>query len=257
VKAEAMVTTQRGAATKTPDLRKAIRVVDVTKRFGRVIALNGVDLSVEPGQVVALLGPNGAGKSTLTRIIATTVLPDAGTVSVWGRDVVSQSSDVRKLLGVTLSDERSWYWRLSGRQNLEFFAALYGYNREQARQQTHELLERVDLVAAADRRFNGYSAGMRARLSLARALLPNPPVLLLDEPTRSLDPVAAADFRDLIRALVEDEGTSVLLTTHNLHEAAALAGQVAVLVAGRIAGRADGGASASTLEDLLLTTMHT
>ena len=234
----------------------AVEVVGLTKRFGSVTALNGVDLTVKAGHVVALLGPNGAGKSTLTRILATLVLPDSGSASICGHDVVTRSAEVRNELGVTLSDERSWYWRLSGRQNLEFFAALYGYNRAGGRERTQELLELIDLADAADRRFDGYSAGMRARLSLARALLPDPPVLLLDEPTRSLDPVATAEFRRLVRDLVDEHDISVLLTTHNLHEAAALANEVVVLVGGRIRGHATHHATAEALEDLLLTAMQ-
>jgi ABC-2 type transport system ATP-binding protein len=234
----------------------AIHVDGVAKRFGPVQALSGVNLTVPQGEVVALLGPNGAGKSTLTRILSTLVLPDAGSARVCGHDIVAEPAKVRSALGVTLSDERSWYWRLTGRQNLEFFAALYGFSRTDARRRTQTLLELIDLPHAADRRIHGYSAGMKARLSLARALLPDPPVLLLDEPTRSLDPVATAEFRTLIRDLKRDRQISVLLTTHNLHEAAALADQVVVLVNGRIAGHTSGRATAEALETLLLGAMR-
>ncbi len=207
----------------------------VTKRFGSVTALDDVDLDVAAGEVVALLGANGAGKSTLLRILSTTVLPDEGTAWVAGHDVVAEPLAARRTLGVALGDERSWYWRLSGRHNLEFFAVLYGMGRRQARRRVEVLLREVGLSDAAERRFDGYSAGMRARLSLARALVAAPPVLLLDEPTRSLDPVAANEFRVLIKALAGEQGRAILFTSHDLHEAADTADRVALLSAGRVA----------------------
>lgn len=233
-------------------MQPVIEMCGVAKRFGHTVALDHVDLTVGPGELVALLGPNGAGKSTLTRILATIVLPDIGTAKVCGHDVVSQSARVRRSIGVTLSEERSWYWRLSGRRNLEFFAALYGFNRRDAAERSAALLHQLDLSEAADRRFDGYSAGMKARLSLARALLPDPPVLLLDEPTRSLDPVATAVFREVLRDLVQKQHKAVLLTTHDLHEAANLATRIVFLVKGRISNTAAGDTSAETLEKLLL-----
>ena len=182
----------------------AIHARGLTKRFGPVTALDGVDLDVGGGEVVALLGANGAGKSTLLRILSTTVLPDEGVAWVAGNDVVAEPLAARRALGVALGDERSWYWRLSGRQNLEFFAVLYGIRRKEARRRVQELLGEVGLNHAADRRFDGYSAGMRARLSLARALVASPPVILLDELTRSLDPVAVSDFRTQVRRLASE-----------------------------------------------------
>src|SRR4051812_13794316 len=172
-------------------------------------------MDVTPGTVVALLGPNGAGKSTLVRILATTVLPDKGSVSIMGHDVTTEAQKARDCLGLMLGNERSWYWRLNGRRNLEFFAALYGMSRAAATTRTDGLLRDVGLAEAADRRVGEYSSGMRARLALARALLREPPVLVLDEPTQNLDPVAAAKFRDIVLRLAEDRGSSVLLTTHN------------------------------------------
>lgn len=229
----------------------AIDVRGISKRFGSVDALLDVTLAVMPREVVGLLGPNGAGKSTLTRILATTVLPDAGVATVCGIDVVAEPARARHVLGVSLSDERSWYWRLSGRQNLRFFAALYGYGRKQSAERVSELLHRFDLDAAADRRFDGYSAGMKSKLSLARALLPDPPVLLLDEPTRSLDPIAAAEFRKIIVQLVEEHDKAVLLATHNLEEAALLSNRVAVLAGGRVVESTSARSSAETLALLL------
>ena len=212
-----------------------ISVAGLSKSFGSVSALRGIDLTVSRGEIVALLGPNGAGKTTLLRILGTTVLPDAGQASVVGYDVVSEAGAVRRRIGLMLGDERSWYWRLSGRENLEFFAILQGLSRRRARLRGAELLDDVGLTEAAERRFDGYSSGMRARLSLARALITNPPVLLLDEPSRNLDPSAAADFRATLQQFANQRGTAVLLATHNLHEAAAVAGRVVGLVRGRLA----------------------
>lgn len=234
----------------------AICIQGLTKRFGQMWALNGVDLSVAPGEILALLGHNGAGKSTLLRILATTVIPDGGSARVAGFDVVSEPEQVRRRLGITLGDERSWYWRLSGRKNLEFFATLYGFSRRQAAARVAELLDELELTYAADRRFDGYSTGMRMRLSLARAMLPDPPVLLLDEPTRSLDPVAAASFRDQVATLAHAQGKAILLTTHDLHEASALAHRIAVLTRGRIVGNTDSPVSATRLEQMLLTAVY-
>jgi ABC-2 type transport system ATP-binding protein len=228
-----------------------VRISGLEKCFGPVEALAGVDLTVPWGGVVALLGPNGAGKSTLLRILGTTVLPDAGSVEVAGHDVVADPVAARRSVGLVLGDERSWYWRLSGRENLEFFGALHGLRRTQVRVRTHELLTSVGLAEAADRRFDRYSSGMRARLSLARALLCEPPVLLFDEPTRTLDPLAAASFREEVQSQA-GAGRAVLFATHDLHEAAALADRVVVLVSGRVRAVSDDRVDAGQLERILV-----
>ncbi|MGH2993060.1 MAG: ABC transporter ATP-binding protein [Solirubrobacterales bacterium] len=211
-----------------------IRAREVRKRFRTVQALDGVSLDVEPGEVVALLGPNGAGKSTLLRILATTVIPDSGSAMVGGNDVVEDAMAARRSLGVMIGDERSHYWRISGRRNLAFFAALAGIRRREAAARTERLLEVVGLSEAADRPVLGYSSGMRARLSLARALLPGPPLLLLDEPTRNLDPLAASRFREQASRLAAERRTGILFATHDLHEAVAISTRILVLAAGRI-----------------------
>lgn len=140
----------------------------------------------------------------------------------------------RRSLGVMIGDERSHYWRITGRQNLEFFAALYGIPRSESADRAALLLDSVDLVDAADRRVLGYSSGMRARLSLARALLADPPLLLLDEPTRNLDPLAASNFRESAIELAGERGTGILFATHDLHEAAAISTRILALSAGKI-----------------------
>ena len=210
-----------------------IRVRDVVKRFAAVLALDGVDLDVKPGEIVSALGPNGAGKSTLLRILGTTVLPDAGTATVCGIDVVSDPAGARRQVGLMIGDERSLYWRMSGRGNLAFFAALQGMRRREALTRADELLDLVGLSEAGDRPVLGYSSGMRARLSLARALLARPPLLLLDEPTRSLDPLAASDFRETAGRLARHRNTGILLATHDLHEAVAVSDRIIILSAGR------------------------
>lgn len=238
----------------TPALEEQplIKLRGLTKRFGSVTALDNVDLDVAPGEVVVLLGPNGAGKSTLLRVLATTVLPDSGTAIVSGIDVVRHPVSVRKSIGLVLGDERSWYWRLTGRANLEFFAVLYGLKRKQARLRAEELLGRVGLSHAADRPFSGYSSGMRARLSFARALILDPPVMLLDEATNAMDAQAAADLRSAVTEASHERGQAVLWITHDLHEATTVADRIAVLSAGRIAHPAVPPQDAAELEEWLL-----
>jgi ABC-2 type transport system ATP-binding protein len=224
----------------------------VSKRFGSVTALNNIDLTVPPGEVVALLGENGAGKSTLLRILATTILADEGRASVAGYDVETASEAVRRSVGILLPDERAWYLRLTGFENLHFFGALYGLSLSTVKRRSRELLEEFDLLHAANRPFSSYSSGMRLRLSLARSLIPEPEVLLLDEPTRSLDPVATKGFRDLVGKVVQSRGTAVLVSTHDLHEAGAMGSRVAILSRGRLVNELPRATDAATLERHLL-----
>jgi ABC-2 type transport system ATP-binding protein len=233
---------------------QAISVRDVTKRFGEVSALDSVTFDIAAGQIVALLGANGAGKTTLLRILGTTVICDSGEAVIAGHSVTTAPAAVRRSIGFLLADERSWYWRLTGRHNLEFFAALHGLPRKEGARRVERLLGEVGLLEAANRSFGGYSSGMRLRLSLARALLPEPPVMLLDEPTRSLDPVATKHFRDLILQIADQRGTAVLIATHDLHEAAAVASRVLILAEGRLREASDGWSDTSELEDMLLST---
>jgi ABC-2 type transport system ATP-binding protein len=228
-------------------------IVDrVSKSFGSLRALDDVSLHVTPGGILAVLGQNGAGKSTLLRILGTTVLADRGSASVGGVDIVADPLRARGRMGTVLGDERSFYWRLTGRHNLEFFATLQGFDSEEARDRTSELLDRVGLMGAADRRFGEYSSGMKARLSFARALLTEPPVLLLDEPTRTLDPIVARDFRELVVERARTSGSAVLFSTHDLHEASEIADQVVVLERGGIAATTPRGLSARELEDIVI-----
>ena len=232
-----------------------IVVRGLVKRFGSVVALCDVDLEVRAHEIVAILGPNGAGKSTLLRILSTVTLPDGGEVRIGDVDACAQPRRARQLLGVSFGEDRAWYWRLTGRQNLEFFAALYGLRPREARERIAALLEVFRLTDVADRRFDGYSSGMKARFSLMRALLPSPCVLLLDEPTRALDPLAASDFRQALRRLRASEPVAILLTTHDLHEAAELADRIVVLAGGRVVAACGEPQSAAQLQELLIETV--
>jgi ABC-2 type transport system ATP-binding protein len=200
----------------------------------RVRALDGVDLHVKTGEIFGLLGPNGAGKTTLVKILSCLVLPDRGRALIDGVDVRHENK-VKPRLGLVHSDERSFYWRLSGRENLKFFARLYDVPGARIKSRIDELLVKVDLVEAADRAFSGYSSGMKQRLAIARALLHDPPILLMDEPTRSLDPAACLSLRAFIRdELKGRDGKTILLATHNLREAETLCDRIAILVAGSV-----------------------
>ncbi len=210
----------------------AIEVENVVKHFGEVRALDGVDLVAERGRVLGLLGPNGAGKTTLVRVLTTLIKPDAGSARVLGRDVVHEGPLVREEIGLAgqyaAVDEN-----LTGMENLTMVGRLYGSRRRAARERSRELLERFDLVDAANRPTKTYSGGMRRRLDLAAALVAKPPVLFLDEPTTGLDPRSRLSLWEVIEDLV-GEGTSVLLTTQYLDEADRLAHNIAVIDHGRL-----------------------
>jgi ABC-2 type transport system ATP-binding protein len=203
-------------------------------RAERVDALRGVDLAVREGEILSLLGPNGAGKTTLLKILSCLVLPDRGKAIVGGHDT-SRENAVKRRLGFVHTDERSFYWRLSARENLRFFARLYDVPRRTTERRIDELLARVELADDADRPFSGFSSGMKQRVSIARALLHDPPILLLDEPTRSLDPASAMRLRRFVAdELCRRDGKTILLATHDLREAEVLSHRVAILVHGRV-----------------------
>jgi ABC-2 type transport system ATP-binding protein len=200
-----------------------------------VEALRDVSFEVETGEIFGLIGRNGAGKTTLTKIVATLVQPTTGSVSVHGHDSVRNDEDVRYHIGLATAEERSFYWRLTSEQNLMFFARLHGLSDRVAKQRIKDVFSKLELDEVARRRFGEMSTGNKQRLAVARAMLASPPVLLLDEPTRSLDPLAAARMRDLIYSLAEqDPPVTILLTSHNLAEVETLCARVAIISRGRI-----------------------
>ncbi len=201
-----------------------------------VEALKNVSFTIEEGEIFGLIGRNGAGKTTLTKIIATLVQPDGGSVTVKGFDSVRDEVKVRALIGLATAEERSFYWRLTAEQNMMFFARLNGMSDRAAKKRIAALFAELDLADLARRRFAEMSTGNKQRLAVARALLTEPPVLLLDEPTRSLDPLAAAKMRELILNLSArgERKISILLTSHNLTEIEELCRRVGVLGKGEI-----------------------
>ncbi|HYY43156.1 MAG TPA: ABC transporter ATP-binding protein [Pyrinomonadaceae bacterium] len=204
------------------------------KTDGPTEALRAVSFDVGAGEVFGLIGRNGAGKTTLTKIVATLVQPTAGTVTVHGLDSVRDEERVRALVGLASAEERTFYWRLTVTENLLFFARLHGLTDKVARARINELLELFELTPLARKRFGALSTGNKQRMTVARALLNRPPVLLLDEPTRSLDPLAAAKMRALINHLANAEQVTVLLTSHNLPEIEELCARIAIISRGRI-----------------------
>jgi ABC-2 type transport system ATP-binding protein len=210
----------------------AISVRGLFKSYGDVLALAGVDLDVAHGTVLGLLGPNGAGKTTVVRVLTTLLKPDSGTATVLGLDVVRDAGALRQQMGLAgqyaAVDEN-----LTGLENLTMVGRLYGAGRASAKARGRELLERFDLTEAANRTVKTYSGGMRRRLDLAAALVAEPPVLFLDEPTTGLDPRSRLSLWEVIEGLVS-EGTTVLLTTQYLDEADRLADTIAVIDRGRV-----------------------
>ncbi len=204
-----------------------ILATGLVKRYKKVEALKGLDLTVPEGKVLALLGPNGAGKTTAVRVLATLLQPDAGSASIAGVDVLADPSGVRARIGLSgqyaAVDEH-----LTGYENLEMVGRLYGLSKARSRDRARELLERFDLADAADRPSKTYSGGMRRRLDLAGALVAAPPVLILDEPTTGLDVRARQQMWDVIRDLVSG-GATLLLTTQYLEEADRLADDIVVI----------------------------
>jgi ABC-2 type transport system ATP-binding protein len=208
-----------------------IEASGLVKRFGKTVALDGLDLVAESGVILAILGPNGAGKTTFVRAIATLIKPDGGTLRVFGRDVVRESHEVRRTIGLA-GQFAAVEPAMTGRENLEMVARLFGQDRRSAKANSTTVLEQLGLTEAADRLVRTYSGGMKRKLDLGASLVGAPRLLLLDEPTTGLDPRSRIDLWEAIRGLV-DRGTNVLLTTQYLDEADHLAGQIVIIDHGK------------------------
>ncbi|MEA2598607.1 MAG: type transport system ATP-binding protein [Thermomicrobiales bacterium] len=205
-----------------------VEVCDLSKHYGAVRAVDGISFAVAAGEIFGLLGHNGAGKTTTIRVLTGRTRPTHGDARVAGFDVIAERDRIKPLINLVF-EEQNLYERLTGRDNLLVFADLYGAPHSRV----EELLAQVDLTAVAKRRVKTYSTGMKQRLLIARALINQPRVLFLDEPTRGLDPTSARELRDLVRRL-RDAGTTVFLTTHTMDEADELCDRVAFLAAGKI-----------------------
>ncbi len=209
-----------------------IAAEDLTKHFDTFAAVEGVNLNVDAGQVLVLLGPNGAGKTTTVRMLTSVLLPTRGRAVVAGYDVVRQPDKVRASVGV-LTEHHGLYGRMNAEEYLDFYGQLYGVERRHLKQRRDELLDKFGLGDARRKRLGEYSKGMRQKLALVRALLHEPPVLLLDEPTSAMDPESARMVRDSIQTLRSGDRT-IILCTHNMAEAEELADQVAIIRHGHI-----------------------
>ena len=214
--------------------REFISHIGVIKRTKKeIVAVDDVSFEIKEGELFGLLGPNGAGKTTTTKILTTLLIPTKGTATVKGFDIVDGAEEVRKRIGFIFGGERGLYWRLSGIDNLRYFASLYGLDPKVSKKRIEYLLELVGLNGRGDENVGGYSRGMKQRLHVARTLLHDPDILFLDEPTLGLDPVGAREFRSVIRSL-QDEKKTILLTTHYMFEADALCDRIGVIDHGRI-----------------------
>lgn len=204
-------------------------------RNGARPVVDRVSIKVARGEIVGLVGPNGAGKTTLIKILSTLIAPSAGDAKIDGIPLsIANEKEIKRRIGLVVPDERSFYWRLTGRQNLRFFCALYGYFGQQSEQRIADLLRLADLTAAADTRFDRYSSGMKQRLALARGLIHRPSLLFLDEPGRALDQAQKARLQDHIRTINRNEGTTVLMITHDPAAAETLCQRTLFMADGKV-----------------------
>jgi len=227
-------------------LKYTIETHDLTKRFAlqkgftdfflhpfrkdEVTAVEEVNIKIKKGELFGVLGPNGAGKTTLIKMLCTLITPTEGTAYVNGYDIAKDSGKVRESIGFITADERSFYWRLTGRQNLKFFASLHNFYSQDAENRIDNLLSLVGLENRADDRFLSYSSGMKQRMAIARGLLNDPAVLFMDEPTKALDPGAAQNLREFIKErIIKEQRKTVLLSTHHLGEAEQLCDRIMII----------------------------
>ena len=200
-----------------------------------VTALDDVNIKIRRGELFGILGPNGAGKTTLIKVLCTLILPTRGTAYINGYDIIKEEEKVKASIGLITGEERSFYWRLTGRQNLYFFASLHNFSSSEVQKRVSDVLNFVALEYKADDKFHSYSTGMKQRMAIARGLLNDPAILFMDEPTKSLDPGAAQNLREFIKErLVKEQGKTVFLSTHHLEEAEQLCDRIAIINKGRI-----------------------
>jgi ABC-2 type transport system ATP-binding protein len=237
------------AVVEAHDLHRTYRTHTGTlrRKVKEIEAVRGVSFEIEKGELFGLLGPNGAGKTTTIKMLITLLIPTSGSARVLGHDVVKDAREVRKRIGYVFGGERGVYERLSGYDNLRYFAELYGVPAKIQKQRIEDLLELVGLKGREQERAEGYSRGMKQRLHVARGLLHDPEVLFLDEPTIGLDPVGARELRATIASLT-DAGKTILLTTHYMFEADALCDRIAVISQGEIVATGTPGQLKSRVE---------
>jgi ABC-2 type transport system ATP-binding protein len=247
-----------GNAIEVSHLRRVFKTnIGVIKRTKKeIVAVDDVSFEIQEGELFGLLGPNGAGKTTTTKMLTTLLIPSEGSASVKGFDVVDQAEDVRRIIGFIFGGERGLYWRLSGIDNLRYFASLYGIDTAVSKKRIAYLLDLVGLNGRGDENVGGYSRGMKQRLHVARTLLHDPDILFLDEPTLGLDPVGAREFRQVILNLQSQKKT-ILLTTHYMFEADALCDRIGVINHGRIIALDTPGGLKSHVKDLNVIEMET
>jgi len=199
-----------------------------------VNAIDNINLTIEKGELFGLLGPNGAGKTTLVKMLCTLLPPDSGTALVNGYDIVKQQMQVKRSLGTLFSvGERGFFWRLNGYRNLEFYASTYNVPRQKRHERILEVLKLVGLENSTFQLYQQYSGGMKRKLALARTLLPDPPIIMLDEPTTGLDAITARNIRDFVQHTVQETGKTVLYTTHYIEEAAQICTKIGILKEGK------------------------
>jgi ABC-2 type transport system ATP-binding protein len=231
--------------------------IGVIRRTAKeVVAVDDVSFEVQEGEMFGLLGPNGAGKTTTIKMLTTLLIPTLGSATVKGFNVVADAKEVRKRIGFIFGGERGLYWRLSGIDNLRYFASLYNIDYEITKKRIPELLDLVGLTGRGEEKVQGYSRGMKQRLHVARTLLHDPDILFLDEPTLGLDPVGAREFRQVIRDL-QSKNKTILLTTHYMFEADALCNRIAVINHGRIIALDTPGGLKTHVRDLNVVEVET
>jgi len=212
-----------------------IEIFNLSKYFADTVALENINLKISAGELFCLIGSNGAGKTTLIKILSTLILPTSGRARINGYNILKEPTQVKKSIGLVTSEERSFYWQLSGEENLKFFASLYAPSEKLTKRRIKEILSLFELVKISKIKYANYSSGIRQKFNIIRALLPDPPILLIDELTKSIDPESAVNLYNFIKEkLVKEQGKTILLATHNLLEVENIADRIGVIISGKI-----------------------